>query len=186
MTSTTNHEQNPLDVFRPTPGSGCLMCAEITADRSDVKTGRYIADLTSSRLLLAANQYVKGMCVLISKTCTHELHHLQPEAAGGYFNDLLLSSAAVEQAFAPHKLNWEVLGNWTPHIHGFIKPRYLDDPLPDNRIPHDVPWETVDEQEMDQRVEMVRAALFEALDRAPRRLRLDAVLDPRGQDQHTG
>ncbi|MER6526124.1 hypothetical protein [Streptomyces sp. NPDC001508] len=186
MTLNSNPTPNPGDVFRPEPDSGCLMCSEIEAGHSDVTTGRHIADLTASRLLLAANQYVSGMCMLISNAHATELHHLPPTAAGGYFNDLLLSSAAVEEAFRPHKLNWEVLGNWTPHIHGFIKPRYRDDPIPDNRIPHDVPWVTVDEQEMDRRVELVRTALFAALDRDPRRLQLDVVLDPREDDRHRG
>lgn len=180
MTTSQNAQHDPLDVFRPKPGAGCPMCAEITAEPSEVRTGRFIADLSASRLLLAGNQYVKGMCVLISKTCADELHHLQPAAAGGYFNDLLLSSAAVEQVFAPHKLNWEVLGNWVPHIHGFIKPRYLDDPIPDNRIPHDTPWETVDEQEMDRLADLVRTALCAASEQAPRRLRLDHITDPIG------
>ncbi|MGW3949550.1 HIT family protein [Streptomyces sp. NPDC004752] len=186
MTVSGKPETNTVDAFRPEPDSDCMMCSEIEVGPSEVTKGRYIADLTASRLLLFPNQYVRGICMLISKTHATELHHLPATEAGGYFNDLLLSSAAVEEAFQPHKLNWEVLGNWVPHIHGFIKPRYLDDPIPDNRIPHDVPWEVIDEQEMDRRVELVRDALFAALDRAPRRLELNVVLDPRGDDRHTG
>lgn len=28
------------------------------------------------------------------------------------------------------KLNYDVLGNWTPHLHTHIVPRYADDPRP--------------------------------------------------------
>lgn len=179
MTVNGNPDPQPIDAFRPRPDS-CVMCDEVAAETSALTTGRHIADLAASRLMLFPNQYVKGICMLISKTHATELHHLPPAAAADYFNDLLLSSEAVAKGFQPHKLNWEVLGNWVPHVHGFIKPRYLDDPIPDNRIAHDVPWVTVDDEEMDRRVELVRTALSAAVAHSPRRLEFDAIDPTRG------
>jgi diadenosine tetraphosphate (Ap4A) HIT family hydrolase len=37
---------------------------------------------------------------------------------------------AVARAFAPRKLNYELLGNTVPHLHWHVLPRYADDPNP--------------------------------------------------------
>ena len=123
----------------PAAESICFMCEEVAANPDQVSFGWHVADLPASRLLIAENQYVRGMCVLITRDHATEMHRLEPASAGQYMNDLLLAAAAVEKVYTPHKLNFEVLGNAIPHVHGFIKPRYLNDPIPDNRIPHDKP-----------------------------------------------
>jgi diadenosine tetraphosphate (Ap4A) HIT family hydrolase len=37
-------------------------------------------------------------------------------------------ASAVYNAFKPHKLNYEMLGNGEPHLHWHIFPRYRSDP----------------------------------------------------------
>lgn len=37
---------------------------------------------------------------------------------------------AVERAFEPVKLNYNLLGNSLPHLHTHVVPRYADDPRP--------------------------------------------------------
>jgi diadenosine tetraphosphate (Ap4A) HIT family hydrolase len=41
---------------------------------------------------------------------------------------------AIEAAFSPVKLNYNVLGNSVPHLHTHIVPRYADDPRPAGRF----------------------------------------------------
>jgi hypothetical protein len=40
------------------------------------------------------------------------------------------ASRAIAAAFAPAKLNYDILGNAVPHLHTHIAPRYADDPRP--------------------------------------------------------
>jgi hypothetical protein len=40
------------------------------------------------------------------------------------------ASRAIAAAFAPAKLNYDILGNSLPHLHTHIAPRYADDPRP--------------------------------------------------------
>ena len=37
-------------------------------------------------------------------------------------------AAAIETAFRPHKMNYELLGNLVPHLHWHLFPRSADDP----------------------------------------------------------
>jgi diadenosine tetraphosphate (Ap4A) HIT family hydrolase len=41
---------------------------------------------------------------------------------------MCLLARAVEQAFRPLKMNYELLGNQVPHLHWHVFPRYPDDP----------------------------------------------------------
>jgi diadenosine tetraphosphate (Ap4A) HIT family hydrolase len=40
---------------------------------------------------------------------------------------------ALETVFKPLKMNFEILGNAVPHLHGHIVPRYYGDPAPPHR-----------------------------------------------------
>jgi diadenosine tetraphosphate (Ap4A) HIT family hydrolase len=40
---------------------------------------------------------------------------------------MCLTARAIHEAFQPHKLNYELLGNQVPHLHWHLFPRYLDD-----------------------------------------------------------
>jgi diadenosine tetraphosphate (Ap4A) HIT family hydrolase len=41
---------------------------------------------------------------------------------------------AVQAIFTPVKLNFLTLGNWVPHLHTHVLPRYHDDPAPGGPI----------------------------------------------------
>jgi diadenosine tetraphosphate (Ap4A) HIT family hydrolase len=67
-------------------------------------------------------------------------------------------------AFAPVKLNYDLLGNAVPHLHTHIVPRYADDPRPGWPFPFPDP----DPPPMPaERLETDLAALRRALDNRP-------------------
>jgi diadenosine tetraphosphate (Ap4A) HIT family hydrolase len=47
-----------------------------------------------------------------------------------YGREVMRVGRAIMAAFAPVKLNYDLLGNSVPHLHTHIVPRYADDPRP--------------------------------------------------------
>ena len=45
-----------------------------------------------------------------------------------FLDEMCLLSRAIEGAFGPHKMNYELLGNQVPHLHWHLFPRYKEDP----------------------------------------------------------
>jgi diadenosine tetraphosphate (Ap4A) HIT family hydrolase len=55
---------------------------------------------------------------------------LTDDEAATYGRDVLRVARALEVAFSPIKLNYNVMGNEVPHLHTHLVPRYADDPRP--------------------------------------------------------
>lgn len=45
-----------------------------------------------------------------------------------YLDELCLLAQAIDACFRPRKINYELLGNQVPHLHGHLFPRYDADP----------------------------------------------------------
>jgi diadenosine tetraphosphate (Ap4A) HIT family hydrolase len=78
--------------------------------------------------LLGSWQFYRGYCVLASRRHARELSELPDEVRRGYLDEMCLLARAIERAFTPHKLNYELLGNQVPHLHWHLFPRSNDDP----------------------------------------------------------
>jgi diadenosine tetraphosphate (Ap4A) HIT family hydrolase len=89
---------------------------------------------------------------------------LTDSEAATYGREVLRVGRAIEAAFAPVKLNDDLLGNSVPHLHTHIVPRYADDPRPGWPFPFPDP----DPPPMpEDRLDAVVAALRRALDSSP-------------------
>jgi diadenosine tetraphosphate (Ap4A) HIT family hydrolase len=73
-------------------------------------------------------QYYQGYSVLVSRRHATELSQLSADERHGYLDEMCRLAAAIEKAFRPHKLNYELLGNQVPHLHWHVFPRSADDP----------------------------------------------------------
>jgi diadenosine tetraphosphate (Ap4A) HIT family hydrolase len=73
-------------------------------------------------------QYYQGYCILIARRHATELSQLSVEERRVFFDELCLLARAIEEAFQPLKLNYELLGNQVPHLHWHVFPRFPDDP----------------------------------------------------------
>ena len=90
-----------------------------------------VAELETGYAVLADNQHIPGYTIFVSKSCVPELHDLSPDIRSRFLDEMSLVAEAVFRAFAPRKLNYELLGNSVAHLHWHIFPRYEDDPNPE-------------------------------------------------------
>jgi len=111
-------------------GSDCLICADLQTNERVNEEGFIVVDLQISRLRLMKNQFVSGYCVLFCKKHVREPFELDPEEQRLFFDELMRVGRALDEVFAPAKMNFEILGNQTPHLHCHVKPRMYGDPAP--------------------------------------------------------
>lgn len=98
----------------------CRLLPESAADR--------VAELAVSRLYLNPDQRYAGSCIVVARRHVVEITDLLPGEQDAFWHDVRRAAAAVQAAFAPHKLNVAMLGNLVPHLHAHVIARRLDDP----------------------------------------------------------
>ncbi len=140
-------------------GEGCPLCAELATDVYRSEDGYWVASLGLSRLRLAANQWVPGYCVLVCTKHVVEPHQLPKQDQGVFFEDVMRAAQALERVFRPVKMNYEILGNSVPHLHCHLTPRYHGDPAPGRPIHQNEQHVFLSEEEYEQRIGLIRAAL---------------------------
>ncbi len=108
--------------------TGCEICERLP--RMTAENPYLVAELETGYAVLADNQYIPGYAIFLSKTCVPELHDLPPPTRSRFLEEMATVAEAVFRAFAPRKLNYELLGNSVAHLHWHIFPRYDDDANP--------------------------------------------------------
>src|SRR5262245_15910397 len=108
-------------------GASCPFCDKLSA-RSELPGDEVVWQFAHSVALLGPWQFYHGYCVLVARTHTTELSRLSPDERRAYLDEMCLLAAAIEAAFRPHKLNYELLGNQVPHLHWHLFPRSATDP----------------------------------------------------------
>ena len=97
---------------------------------------------------------------MIARRHATELYHLSDAESTAYFQDMLRVARAIDRAFSPRKMNYELLGNTVAHLHWHLFPRYAGDPNPNRPT-----WENVHDPveltdaEYDRTVEAIRRHL---------------------------
>lgn len=140
-------------------GEDCPLCAELARDAAPNAHGYPVAELSRSRLRLAANQWVPGYCVLISHRHVREPYELEVADRNAFFDDLMLVGRALERVYEPIKLNFQLLGNAVPHLHCHITPRYYGDAAPNRPLDPNLDQRFLLPDEAVERVAAIRAAL---------------------------
>jgi len=115
-------------------GELCSVCDLIRSDAKEDEHLIQIGDLTLSRLFLAKNQFVKGYCVLICRRHVIEPNELSKQERANYFDDVALTAQVLQKIFTADKMNYNMLGNVSPHLHTHILPRYFTDSAPNRPI----------------------------------------------------
>jgi diadenosine tetraphosphate (Ap4A) HIT family hydrolase len=119
-------------------GQDCPMCTSLGRGDNDHTVA--VDELPSSEVRLERRSLLPGYCIVVWKLGhVAEPIELDDEAAAGYWRDVLAVARAIDAQFSPMKLNLMTLGNWVPHLHTHVVPRYADDPAPGGPIA----WEAI-------------------------------------------
>ena len=112
----------------------CAMCRIINR-LNDIEKDYFIAELKTGYAIISNSwQYFRGYTLFICKECVGELHELPPEFRKEFMFEMSVVTEALQTAFHPIKLNYELLGNDCKHLHWHLIPRYGTDPLPNKAI----------------------------------------------------
>ena len=113
----------------------CLPCDRITQIKNGVNP-YFVTELQTGYVVIGDHQFYKGYTVFLCKEHKTELHELEENFRLMFLKEMSLvaEAEAVYKAFAPQKLNYELLGNGDPHLHWHIFPRYKNDPMPNKPV----------------------------------------------------
>ena len=102
----------------------CQMCCRWNTD-PDLR----IMELPHSYVTLNRDQFFPGYTLLFTKDHYTELFHLDRNVRSALMEEVSSVAQALYTAYAPAKINYELLGNMVPHIHWHIVPRFMSEPL---------------------------------------------------------
>jgi diadenosine tetraphosphate (Ap4A) HIT family hydrolase len=105
----------------------CLFCSRLQT-LHELPDEEVVWEFPHSVALLGTWQFYHGYCVLVARRHASELSQLGADERRDFLDEMCRLAAAIEKAFRPHKLNYELLGNQVPHLHWHIFPRSADDP----------------------------------------------------------
>ena len=119
--------------------NNCALCPPRPASKDHVLE---IAPLSISTLYLNRDQRFRGYCLLVFDAChATGLEELSLGEYNAFMADLRQAVRAVRAATQPDHMNYECLGNSSPHLHWHLVPRYRDDPRWGNPIWDGEPFE---------------------------------------------
>jgi diadenosine tetraphosphate (Ap4A) HIT family hydrolase len=105
----------------------CPFCAKL-ARLAELPGDEVVRTFPHSVAFLGPWQFYHGYCVLVSRRHATELSRLDADERRAYLDEMCLLARAIETAFSPDKLNYELLGNQVPHLHWHLFPRSRRDP----------------------------------------------------------
>jgi diadenosine tetraphosphate (Ap4A) HIT family hydrolase len=107
--------------------SDCPFCQKL-ARLHELSPEEVVWQFPHSVALLGLWQYYQGYCILVARRHATELSQLRAGVCGEYLEEMCRLAHAIEDAFRPRKLNYELLGNQVPHLHWHLFPRSASDP----------------------------------------------------------
>ena len=119
-----------------------------------------VVELNQTRVSLNRDQFFPGYCFVYAKEHVTELFHLDDSVRDAVMAEVSVVAKALYNAFRPDKINYELLGNMSPHMHWHIVPRSTGDPLwprPHWSEPHQEL--ILNSRQYAERVELIRAQL---------------------------
>jgi len=105
----------------------CLVCDRIEKTREG-KNPYFVRELETGYVVLGDHQRFEGYTLLLCKEHATELNQLAPDFRNAFLRDMALTAEAVQNAFHPDKMNYELLGAGKGrHMHWHLFPRRQGD-----------------------------------------------------------
>ena len=113
------------------PADECLVCGRIEQTLRG-ENPFFVRELETGYVVIGDHQRFEGYTLLLCKEHATELSQLAPDFRAAFLRDMAVTAEAVENAFHPDKLNYELLGTGKGrHMHWHIFPRRNGDtPVP--------------------------------------------------------
>ena len=119
----------PADFYAQRAGTACRLCEQGRPEATPHGVRFFAGEAADAYLVRADIQ--RGLSVVIWRgRHVAEPTELTDGEAAAYGTEVLRVGRALEEVLSPVKLNYDVLGNSTPHLHTHVVPRYADDPRP--------------------------------------------------------
>ena len=85
----------------------------------------FVKELETGYVVIGDHQHFYGYTLFLYKEHGHktELFHLEQAERLKFLEEMSIVAEAVFKAFAPEKINYELLGNGDTHLHWHIYPR---------------------------------------------------------------
>jgi diadenosine tetraphosphate (Ap4A) HIT family hydrolase len=135
----------PNCLCRDSSVNDCPFCLKLSR-LAELSPDELIWRFSNSVAMLGPWQRFTGYCVLVSRTHAAELSGLSEAERREFLDEMCILAKAIETAFSPRKMNYELLGNQVPHLHWHLFPRSADD-----RDPLRPVWFALDRAEHDKR-----------------------------------
>jgi len=104
----------------------CPLCERVKLTQQG-GYGYLIKEFKHSYLMLGEHQFFSGYSVLVLKEHYREMTDIPSPMREEFFQEMMISSKAIEEVFKPKKMNMCSLGNVVSHVHWHFFPRYEDD-----------------------------------------------------------
>lgn len=104
----------------------CIVCDRIRMIKEG-KNPYFVRELETGYVVIGDHQHFKGYALLLYKEHVRELHELPFGVRNKFLEEMALTGEAVFRAFAPEKMNYELLGNGDVHMHWHLFPRRSGD-----------------------------------------------------------
>lgn len=88
-----------------------------------------IMEFANSLLMLNRDQFFPGYCLLFTRRHQTELFKMETALRQELTEEVSLIASVLAEVFNADKMNYELLGNMSPHIHWHLIPRHSSDPL---------------------------------------------------------
>ncbi len=105
----------------------CPFCTRLATLKTQ-PASEVVWEFPHSIAFLGGAQFYTGYCLLVSRHHATELSQLNDMVRLAFLDEMCLLARAIELAYHPLKLNYELLGNQVPHLHWHVIPRYEHDP----------------------------------------------------------
>ena len=102
----------------------CEICEILKNAKND---NYFVMATETGSVFIGWHQYFKGYTLFICNQHKTELHFLDNKFKLKFLKEMSMVAEAVYKAFKPEKLNYDLLGNGSPHMHWHLIPRYKED-----------------------------------------------------------